>query len=235
MPATPFKTIGVLGGMGPQATMDFEQRVHRVSQRLIPQQFGCGYPPMIVRYCRHPPVVIDETGAPKIPFEPDPRLLEAARRVGAISDFLVIPCNAAHKVLEHVERAAGRSVLSMIDLVLDEVKRRGWRTAGVLGMGDPIVYTQPMAERGMSFEIIDQPLRGQLNRAIMKVMEGAETDEHRAVARRAVATLSERGVDGVILGCTELPFLIGAEAESSAYVNPIQLLAEAAVKAAIQE
>lgn len=233
MPATPFKTIGVLGGMGPQATMDFERRVHCVSQRLIPQQFGAGYPTMVVHYCRHPLIVLGDDGAPRIPFEPDPRLLEAARRIGAISDFLVIPCNAAHKVREHVERAAGRSVLNMIDLAIDEVKRRGWKTTGVLGMGDPLVYTQPMSTLGIRFETIGDPLRGQLNAAIFKVMEGAETDEHRATARRGVATLRERGVDGVVLGCTEIPFLVGAESESGAFVNPIQLLADAAVRRAI--
>ena len=42
------KTIGVLGGLGPQATMDFEARVHRESQRRIPPRMNGGYPPMIV-------------------------------------------------------------------------------------------------------------------------------------------------------------------------------------------
>src|SRR5262245_30993925 len=42
---TTMKTIGVLGGLGPQATMDFEARVHRVAQRLIPPDKNCGYPP----------------------------------------------------------------------------------------------------------------------------------------------------------------------------------------------
>jgi aspartate racemase len=46
------KTIGVLGGLGPQATMDFEQRIHRVAQQLIPPLGNSGYPPMVVYYCR---------------------------------------------------------------------------------------------------------------------------------------------------------------------------------------
>ena len=48
------KTIGVLGGLGPQATMDFEERIHTVSQQLIPQHGNSGYPPMVVYYYRHP-------------------------------------------------------------------------------------------------------------------------------------------------------------------------------------
>ena len=42
------KTIGVLGGLGPQATVDFEVRVHREAQRWIPPRMNGGYPPMIV-------------------------------------------------------------------------------------------------------------------------------------------------------------------------------------------
>src|SRR5690242_10333772 len=62
------KTIGVLGGLGPQATMDFEARVHRVAQRLIPADRNGGYPPMVVYYCRHPPVLLTDRGTPQIPF-----------------------------------------------------------------------------------------------------------------------------------------------------------------------
>ena len=42
------KITGVLGGLGPQATMDFEARIHRISQQLIPRQANTGYPPMVV-------------------------------------------------------------------------------------------------------------------------------------------------------------------------------------------
>ena len=49
------KTIGVLGGLGPQATMDFEARVHRVAQRLSRRSYNGGYPPMVVYYFRQPP------------------------------------------------------------------------------------------------------------------------------------------------------------------------------------
>src|SRR5262247_1559710 len=61
------KTIGVLGGHGPQATMDFEARVHRVAQRLIPPNLNAGYPPMVVYYCRHAPILLTDTGTPQLP------------------------------------------------------------------------------------------------------------------------------------------------------------------------
>jgi aspartate racemase len=141
-------TIGVLGGLGPQATMDFEARVHRVAQRLLPSNFNGGYPPLVVYYCRHAPFLLTDQGTPQLPLQPDPRLLEAARRLGGLADFLVIPSNGAHLVQAEIEQAAGRKVLSMVEATLEEVRRRQWKRVGVLGLGDPVVYTRPLGGSG---------------------------------------------------------------------------------------
>src|SRR5215203_4763198 len=101
---TKFKTIGVLGGIGPQATMEFEARVHQIAQRLIPSQQNGGYPPMVVYYHRHPPILVNDDMMPKLPIQPDPRLLEAAKIVGAAADFIVITSNGAHLLQTEVER-----------------------------------------------------------------------------------------------------------------------------------
>lgn len=103
------KRIGVLGGLGPQATIDFEMRVHQAAQRLLPQQANTGYPPMVVYYYRHPPILLDDAGHPLTPFQPDPRLLEAARTLGRLADFLVITSNGVHMLSDEVAQAAGLS------------------------------------------------------------------------------------------------------------------------------
>ena len=227
------KTVGVLGGLGPQATMDFEARVHAVSQRLIPQRGNGGYPPMVVYYHRHTPVLLNDDGSPVLPIQPDPRLFEAARRVGALADFLVITANGPHMLRDAIEQAAGRPVLSMIDVTLDEVRRRGFRTLGVLGLGEPMVYLAPLGQLGLACETIDGDLRDRLDRAIVGLMEGRTGPESSAVAREAIDTLRGRGVDGVILGCTEIPLLLGEATDAPDLINPAQLVAEATVRHAI--
>src|SRR5262245_58538150 len=229
------KTIGVLGGIGPQATMDFEQRIHRVSQRLIPQRFNSGYPPMVVLYVRHPPMLVGETGSARMPMQADPRLLESARRLGGLVDFLVIPCNSAHMLQAEIEQAAGRKVLSMIEVTLDDVRRREWKRVGVLGFGDPVVYTRPLSQRGVVCETIDAATRAAVDAAIFRLAEGREDSETKAVASKALADVRAKGVDGVILGCTELPVLLGQLADAQNLIDPLELLAEAAVKAAMDK
>ncbi|GEM_PF-1182675 len=227
---TKFKTIGVLGGIGPQATMEFEARVHQAAQRLIPPQQNAGYPPMIVYYHRHPPILINDNFLPKLPIQPDPRFLEAARRVGSAADFMVITSNGAHILRAEVERAAGCKVLSMIDVTLAEVRRRGWKKVGVLGLGEPVVYSKPLGEMKIGCEIIDGELRSKLDEVIFKVMEGRAETELVAVGKAAVSALRARKVDGVILGCTELPVLLRESLGEPDIVNPTELIAEAAVK-----
>src|SRR5436309_4334296 len=84
------KTIGVLGGLGPQATMDFEARIHAVSQQLTPPKANPSYPPMVVYYYRHSPFLMREEHTPVFPLQPDPRILDAVKKLGACADFLVI-------------------------------------------------------------------------------------------------------------------------------------------------
>lgn len=226
------KTIGVLGGFGPQATMDFEARIHRVAQRLIPQRANAGYPPLLVYYHRHAPIVMDDDGAPVPPLRPDPRLLAAAQTLGALADFLVITSNGAHVIQREIEQAAERDVLSMIDVTVAEVKHRGLRRVGVLGLFGPRIYYAPLDQIGVAYETIADNLQRRLDQAIFAVMEG-RADETRAVAREAVAALRARNVEAIILGCTEIPFMLPEWETDPSLINPLHLLAEAAVHAAI--
>lgn len=229
------KTIGVLGGFGPQATMDFEQRVHRAAQQLIPPNGNGGYPPMIVYYCRHPPVLLDAAGRTQRPLRPDPRLLAAARTLGQLADFLVITSNGVHAMQPALEEAAARPILSMIDATLAEVSRRGWQRVGVLAFQTSLVYALALEQRGLQWEGIDATLQAPLDAAIMAVMAGQDDTHSAEQARRAVMALRERQVDGIILGCTEIPLLLHADLDAPDLLNPTALLAEAAVRYAIAE
>jgi aspartate racemase len=224
------KTIGALGGLGPQATMDFEARLHTASQRLVPQSANSGYPPLVVYYHRFVPWLETEpgSGVPADPIQPHPRLVEAAAKIGELADFVVITCNYLHLFQREIEEAAGCEVLSMIDLVLAEARRRGWQRVGVPGFREPTVYLNAMA--GFDPEVIEGELRENLNAGILEVMEGRNAAAAAAAGEAMLTELRGRGVDGIVLGCTEIPFLVGPSEDT---INPIELLAEAAVERAL--
>lgn len=227
------QTIGVIGGMGPQATMDFEARVHRISQRLIPPNKTFGYPTMVVYYCRHAPLLLHDGGSPIVPIQPDPGLVKAARAVGSVADFIVMTANGPHMFQPLVERESGKPVLSMIELTLAEIRQRAPRTIGILELGQRTMYAEPIGQMGIAVSYIPDELQKPLDAAIFALDEGREGPESRAAAQAAVAHLRGTGVESILLACTEIPLLLGSDADAPDLINPIQLLAEAAVRRAI--
>lgn len=230
------KTIGVIGGLGPQATMDFEFRIHRVSQELIPQHQNGGYPPMMVYYVREAPLVLSNNGLDSGIPQPSSCLLEAAKKVGSLADFLVIASNTPHFFVEQIERVSECEVLSMVDVTMEEVRRQRLRRVGVLGVGVTLknkLYQQRLEQIGVMWETIPDTLAAKLDESIWALMEGREGDGSNEVAREAIHYLRAKNVDSIILGCTELPLLLKDDAKDHDLLNPSQLLAVAAVKYAI--
>lgn len=227
------KTMGVLGGIGPQATMDFEARVHAVSQRLIPGKANSGYPPMVVYYHRDAPILMNENGSPVLPIQLNPHLLNAATRMGAWVDFLVVTSNGVGRWKDEIEAAAGCPVLNMVEYAVEEVVRRQWRRVGLLTFMDSDVYAEPLTQRGPTCETLSEDLQGPLNAAIMSYMAGKSGPAESKALRDAIEALRVQRVDGIVLGCTELPLLLGPESDTPEFVNPIDLLSEAAVRYAI--
>jgi aspartate racemase len=226
--------MGVLGGISPQATIDFEARVHRAAQRLIPARWNSGYPPMVTWYHRRPPVLLGDDDRPVLPMQLDPQLLDAAAWLGTVADFLVIPCNTAHLGLPAIRDAAGCPVVSMVEVTLDEVARRRCGRVGLLGFHGPApFYLDPLVARGVACEVIDTASQMRIDAGIRAVMEGRDGKAETEAAREAVGALRARGADAVVLGCTEIPLLLGDESEAGDLVNPAALLAEAAVRFAI--
>ena len=227
------QTIGVLGGLGPQATMDFEQRIHKVSQSLIPPKMNRGYPPMITWFHRNSPMIVDEHIHPIHPLTVNPILLDAAGKLGPLVDFIVIPSNTPHLFTKDIEAASGKPVLSILGVTLDQVRQRGWQHIGVIGFRDPVFYTKPLEDLGIRYSGIQPETAARLNKAIMSVMEGHNDARSSAAAHHAVRELRAAQVDGIILGCTEIPLLVPDVALEDDVLNPAQLLAEAAVRRAI--
>ncbi len=232
------KTIGVLGGIGPQATMDFEARVHRVSQQLIEPRGNMGYPPMVVAYFRETPVIMPADGSiPKSRPPINPHLVEYARRLGEWADFLVILANGMHAYQSEIEQASGRPVLSMVDVVVAEVQRRQLRRVGLIDFrpGAINVYAERLTRLGIDWPEVPPEMLSSLAGVMVAVDEGRAGQPERKVTDEALQFLRDRSADGIIPACTEFPFAMGEQMRAPDVLNPVQLLAEAAVRHAMTD
>lgn len=230
------KTIGVLGGLGPQATMDFEARVHRVAQRLIPQDGNQGYPPMVVYYFREPPISLPADGSlPTTLIPANPRLLDAAQRLGAWADFLVITSNGVHFFQEEIEQAADCKVLSMIDVTVNEVQRRNLKHIGIVDFRPRTmnIYAQPLDQVGIRWEVLPAEMLPAIYGAVLAMDEGRAGREENQILQAGLTYLRGQQVEAIILACTEIPLILAEAGQGEDLINPAQLLAEATVRYAI--
>ena len=115
-----------------------------------------------------------------------------------------------------------------------ELVRRGVQDVGLLGLGIPRVYAERFARAHLETTTAPEELRARLDAAILHVMEGTTTPEDRNCAREAVSHLRDAGASVIVLGCTEIPLLLGELVDAGDLVNPAQLLAEAVVRRALE-
>jgi aspartate racemase len=123
----------------------------------------------------------------------------------------------------------------MVDLVMDDVRRSGPETVGLLGLGIPGAYVRRFESEGVPFVVAPDDVRAPLDEAIYRTLEGATTDLHRRAAHAAVDWLRGHPARPIVMGCTEIPLLLGEGADAPDLIDPGRLLARAAVRKAIDD
>jgi aspartate racemase len=217
------KTTGVLGGMGPQATMEFEAAVHQVCQKLISQQTNEGYPPMVGYYFRQSPVIMPADGSmPTTRRATNPLLLDAARHHGNWTDFLVITSNGVHAFQDEIEQAAGRPVISMVDAVMEEIQRRGLKHIGLVDFRPSqfSVYMPRLNQAGLTWDYVPDEYLPRLTKVMRGVDEGNAGRSERETLLDSIIYLRSKQVDGIIPACTEFPLVLQEADKTSDVISP---------------
>ena len=201
----PEKIVGIIGGMGPEATVDLMQRIIANTTAIDDAD--------------HIRCIVDNN--PKVPSRirailegdgenPGPCMAEMARRLQAWgADFLVIPCNTAHEYYAYVEEAVTIPVVHLVDLVVENIanQENPPLKVGVLGSNTIVktqLYARKFAMRGIEVIYPDKDVQEQLFQIIRRVKKG-ETDKNIRNDFHSVAQhLVDKGVNTAIIGCTEL-------------------------------
>ncbi len=226
------KVIGVLGGLGPWATLDFFEKLLRVTPAQRDQD--------------HFRILIDNN--PKVPDrtpailgrgdDPTPALIATAKnleRAGA--DFLVIPCNTAHAFYDRIQAAVSIPILHIMEEVAAAACEAvpGLSVVGVLattGTMTAKLYQRAFARVGV--EVIGPEAVGQdrIDRGIYQVKAGEMGPEVTRATVAVAEALVAKGAQALVLGCTELPFVLKESHVRVPLLDSNLILARAAVRAA---
>jgi len=202
------KIVGVIGGMGPEATVDLMTRVIKAT----PAEDDKDHIRMVVDNNPKVPsrikALIEGTGE-----SPAPAMSEMARNLAALgADFLAIPCNTAHFYYNEICSAVSIPVLNMIDVTIETLLKENVniRTVGLLAADAVIqtgLYGKPLAEKGVDLIYPSPDLQGRLMKSILRIKTGRYGQGEGQALRSATSELIRRKAEAVIVACTELSII----------------------------
>ncbi|MGD0782224.1 MAG: amino acid racemase [Candidatus Aminicenantales bacterium] len=229
------KTIGILGGMGPEATGFFFEAV--VRQTLAAGDQG------------HARVLI--WSDPSIPprteailengRSPLPALLAGVRileRGGA--GLIVMPCITAHFWAPQIK---AKTRVVFVDLIEETVRRAGQeipglKRAGLIATNGTVrsgIFHRAFARRGVDLLVPDERDQSRVMEAIDAadgIKAGVKTGRARTSVVRIAGRLAARGAQAIIAGCTEIPLVLRAADLSVPLLDPMTIGAAACLKKA---
>ncbi len=197
-----FKKLGVLGGMGPLATVTFMTKVIELTTAKSDQD----HVPMMVS---NVPQIPDRTAAiMQQGNDPFPKLLSCLRDLeNGGSNLFVIPCNTAHFWYDRLKAEAKIDSISIIESVTENIHQRGFRKVGLLATDATVkagLYPKALAAHGVDCIVPDSDIQQQVMQGIYAVKAG-NLVEGRECLEAAFNALIECGAEAVIMGCTEIP------------------------------
>jgi aspartate racemase len=228
------KKIGVLGGMSPESTTVYYEHI----TRTYTERFGdYGYPEIII-YSVSFQAYVDWPRQERWDLVAQ-GLGEAARRLElAGADFIVMATNTMHLVFDQVQAYVQVPMLSLLDAVAEAILARGMKKVGLLGTQftmEKTFYQDALTRRGITVLVPDNK-DGQYVHAVIydELVAGQIRDESRAGLIAVIRRLAERGAQGVILGCTEIPMLVTETDADVPLFDTTAIHAEAALHYALE-
>jgi len=229
------KVVGIIGGMGPEATVDFMARVIDATSAEFDQD--------------HVHMVVEND--PRIPsrqlairgegVDPGATIGAIASRLeSAGAEFIVMPCNLAHAWQRNIEGAVNIPFVSIVDeSVRSALCRSGddsaiglMTTPGCLTAG---LYQQALADSGRPVVAQTPDELEETMRLVMQIKGGNKPPEVVTGLRRLANNLIDRGAKVLIAACTELPLVLDESMFEVVFVSSTDVLAKKTVALALGE
>ncbi len=222
------KTIGIIGGLGPMATVYYMEWIVRMTAADCDQ----AHPRILLKSI---PDIPDRTAyiLGKSNDSPLPALLDAERELlQAGADFITIPCITAHYFYDTLQEQSDKPVFSMTGDTAGQIAKKGIRKVGILATTGTVasgVLEREFQKAGVE-TVVPAPADQELVMEIIygQIKKGRQVDM--AAFEQVSGKLLEMGAQKIILGCTELSLLEKEKPLRGEYVDMLKLLAQRAVR-----
>lgn len=223
--------IGVLGGMGPDATVDLFAKIIRSTPAKKDQD--------------HLRIIIDNN--PGIPDRQEailgdgpsslPMILETARNLEAAgANFIVMPCNTAHYWIEDIRKTVAIPVVDMIEETAKTTVRLypTVRTVGIMAANGTVrsgLYQRQFRNLGIKTTSPPDEDQAEVSKVIYSVKAG-DLAKCSPIAIEICGRLIKSGAEAIVVGCTEIPLVLKPGDLPVPMIDATQVLATRAVQMA---
>ncbi len=229
------KSVGVIGGLGPETTAEFYLEVVFGCQKINKDQrplIVISSVPLLFEIERD--LIATNTGKERyIPFLVD----EAIRLEKSGVDFLVMPCNSLHVFIEEIRNAVSIPVLSIVEETIHYMQRKNFSNVGLISTSATVknnVYENELLKSNINFETPSDLEKAKMDKIIQKLIEGRQLNADRDEIVKAANNLARTGVDCVALACTDLQLLLPDSADVPMF-DTMKVLADATVREILSE
>ncbi len=226
-----YKSIGIIGGMGPAATCDLFLKIINSTEAPNDQSH-------IHVYIDNNTNILDRTAAIKGQgASPAPELVKSAVKLQAMgADALIMPCNTAHYFYDQITPYIDIPLIHMPRETAAYLHEKGYKKVGILatdGTIDSGVYHKALEEYGIEAVVPSSENQKVIMSLIYDYVKKniLQKDQLPVEAvMNVVDELRSMGAEACLMACTELPIAFQNMQATDGMVDPTQVLAEAAVK-----
>jgi aspartate racemase len=229
------KTVGIIGGMGPETTAEF----------YLELVFGCYELNTIER----PPILIWNVPQ-KCQMEEDalahakgveryiPYLQEAAKileKGGA--DFIVMPCNTLHLFIDDIRKSVKIPVLSILEETAKFLKEKRVLQVGVLetpAASNQRLYEDALIKSGIGHVLPDDFHQAKIGKIVNNIVFNRHANKDREELVKIIKTFEDKNIENVILACTDMQLLIPKSSKLQIH-DTMKIFAQATVNEIVNE
>lgn len=223
------KTLGIIGGMGPMATVDLMRKIILSTDAKTDQEH-------IHILVDNNPQIPDRTAAIEGRGEsPVEKMLQSAKLLEAQgADVLVIACNTAHYFLDEFKDKVNAPIINMIDEAVKHCVELGYSEVGLLcttGTRNTGIYQKSCDKFNLKLVVPDDEEIKALQDMIYLGVKANNFNYDTSNVKQVISTMRNRGAQAFILGCTETPIAVQMYHLEGNFIDSSLVLAHKAIEA----
>ena len=214
------KKIGIVGGLGPEATADYYKRIVDFFRQ---NKHGLSTPDIII-YSADLSCLFKLVAEQRWEALADwlTERITALKNAGA--EFAVISANTPHVVFDQVQAQSPLPLISIVEATLESAKSSAYKRLGLMGTGFTMqnnFFGARFAQEDIAVVVPNETEQQYIQDKLMSEIElGIFAEETRQALLSIITNLQRReNIDAVILGCTELPLILPDGAAEVPFLN----------------